>query len=199
MGLLTKIEDRPTPKAVYNWHVYISAATASLASFMIGYTSSFIGTSVTLTSFEHEFGFQNMTSSRVTNIKANIVSFFQVGAIFGSLLAYITAFYIGRKKSLWIFTVIFLLGAGVTLDAKNGNLGPMYAGRVISGLGVGGCTMVVSNTIYYFTVFILLNQCAGSYLSGRNCTSSYSWSPRWLLRTWMANWRSSWLLDQLRH
>jgi hypothetical protein len=28
MGLLTLIEDRPTPKEVYNWRVYFSAAVA---------------------------------------------------------------------------------------------------------------------------------------------------------------------------
>lgn len=37
MGLLTVIEDRPTPKAVYNWRVWACAAVASFASCMIGY------------------------------------------------------------------------------------------------------------------------------------------------------------------
>lgn len=44
MGLLSLVEDRPTPKAVYNWRVYTSAAVASFASCMIGYDSAFIGT-----------------------------------------------------------------------------------------------------------------------------------------------------------
>lgn len=38
MGLLTLVEDRPTPKAVYNWRVYACAAVASFASCMIGCT-----------------------------------------------------------------------------------------------------------------------------------------------------------------
>lgn len=32
-------EDRPTPKAVYNWRVYTCAAIASFASCTIGYDS----------------------------------------------------------------------------------------------------------------------------------------------------------------
>ncbi len=32
MGLLTLVEDRPTPRAVYNWRVYACAAVASFAS-----------------------------------------------------------------------------------------------------------------------------------------------------------------------
>ncbi len=43
MALLTLNEDRPTPKAVYNWRVYACAAIASFASCMIGYDSAFIG------------------------------------------------------------------------------------------------------------------------------------------------------------
>jgi hypothetical protein len=32
MGLLTLVEDRPTPKAVYNWRVYTAATVASFAA-----------------------------------------------------------------------------------------------------------------------------------------------------------------------
>lgn len=37
MGLLTLVEDRPTPKQVYNWRVYAAASVASWASCTIGY------------------------------------------------------------------------------------------------------------------------------------------------------------------
>jgi hypothetical protein len=40
MGLLTLKEDRPTPKAVYNWRVYMAASVASWAACMIGYDSA---------------------------------------------------------------------------------------------------------------------------------------------------------------
>jgi hypothetical protein len=35
MGLLTLVEDRPTPKEVYNWRVYAAASVASFASCMV--------------------------------------------------------------------------------------------------------------------------------------------------------------------
>lgn len=143
MGILTKIEDRPTPAAVYNWRVYVSAIVASFASCMIGYTTSFIGTTVALESFGDQFGFNHMSSATSTLIKANIVSLFQAGAFFGPPVAYTTCHYLGRVKSLWIFVSIFIVGAAITFASINGDLGPMYAGRVICGLGVGGCTMVV--------------------------------------------------------
>lgn len=144
MGILSKIEDRPTPPQVYNWRVYVSATVASFASCMIGYTTSFIGTTVALDSFGNEFGFNDMSESQSTLIKANVVSLFQAGAFFGSPMAYATCHYLGRVKSLWITASIFILGAALTFASINGELGPLYAGRVICGLGVGGCTMVVS-------------------------------------------------------
>lgn len=144
MGILAKIEDRPTPAEVYNWRVYISAIVASFASCMIGYTTSFIGTTVALDSFGNAFGFDQMPTSESTLIKANVVSLFQAGAFFGSPMAYTTCHYLGRVKSLWITAGIFIVGAAVTFGSVTGSLGPLYAGRVICGLGVGGATMVAS-------------------------------------------------------
>ncbi|KAF7901520.1 hypothetical protein EAF00_003741 [Botryotinia globosa] len=80
MGILTMVEDRPTPKSVYNWRVYVSAMTASFAACMIGYTTSFIGTTVNLDSFKAEFGLDKLSDSGASLIQANIVSLFQAGA-----------------------------------------------------------------------------------------------------------------------
>ncbi|KAG9970114.1 quinate permease, partial [Aureobasidium melanogenum] len=143
MGLLTLVEDRPTPKEVYNWRVYACAAVASFASCMIGYDSAFIGTTLALPSFSKEFGWGKLPKDDVTFIKENIVSVYQAGAFFGALGAYISAHYLGRQKSLWVFVVVFMIGAGIMLKAANGDLAPIYAGRVLTGLGVGGASMVV--------------------------------------------------------
>lgn len=133
MGVLAKIEDRPTPPCVYNWRVYLSAIVASFSSCMIGYTASFIGTTVSLESFQEYFGLDKLPDSKSSFISANIVSLFQAGAFFGSILAFITSYFLGRRGSIWIFVSVFILGAGLTLDPSH-SLGPLYAGRVISGL-----------------------------------------------------------------
>ncbi|KAI4721903.1 quinate permease [Aureobasidium sp. EXF-10727] len=143
MGLLTLVEDRPTPSAVYNWRVYACAVVASFASCMIGYDSAFIGTTLALPSFVHEFKFKAMKAPHLAFIKSNIVSVYQAGAFFGSLLAYASAFYLGRRKSLWVFVTVFMVGAGIMLAAKDGDLAPIYAGRVLAGIGVGGSSMIV--------------------------------------------------------
>lgn len=147
MGFLTLVEDRPTPSAVYNWRVYACAAVASFASCMIGYDSAFIGTTLALPSFTKEFGFAKMSATHLALVKANIVSVYQAGAFFGSFFAYASAFYLGRKKSLWIFSVVFMIGAGIMLAASGERgLGPIYAGRVLAGIAVGGTSMIVGST-----------------------------------------------------
>ncbi|KAL1301825.1 hypothetical protein AAFC00_006011 [Neodothiora populina] len=143
MGILTLLEDRPTPSAVYNWRVYACAAVASFASCMIGYDSAFIGTTLSLKSFSTEFGFDHMGTHHLALVKSNIVSVYQAGAFFGSLFAYVSAYFLGRRKSLWLFVTVFMVGAGIMLAAKNGDLSPIYAGRVLAGFGVGGSSMIV--------------------------------------------------------
>lgn len=144
MGILTLAEDRPTPKSVYNWRIYVLAIIASCGSNMIGYTSAFIGTTITLSSFEREFGFDHMSSEHVSTIDENIVSFFIAGAFFAALGTYALGHFLGRKWSLVIASAVFTLGGGLQLGTKGSTgLGIMYAGRVLSGVGTG----IASNII----------------------------------------------------
>ena len=141
MTLLTLREDRPTPKCVYNWRIYACAAIASFASCMIGYDSAFIGTTLALPSFTKEFNFASYSPPDLALLKANIVSVYQAGAFFGSLFAYVTSYFFGRRKSLVFFALIFMVGAGMMLGANaSRGLGLIIGGRVLAGFGVGGAS-----------------------------------------------------------
>jgi sugar porter (SP) family MFS transporter len=144
MGILSLREDRPTPKAVYNWRVYACAAIASFASCMIGYDSAFIGTTLALPSFTREFDFASYSPPDLALLQENIVSVYQAGAFWGSLFAYVTSYFLGRRKSLWVFVAVFLLGAGMNCGATGARgLGLIIGGRVLAGFGVGGCSNLV--------------------------------------------------------
>jgi len=141
MHLLHLIEDRPTPKNVYNWRVYFSAAVAASAAMMIGYDSAFIGGTLALTSFKDEFHFDDMSKTAVALTSANIVSCYQAGAFFGAFFAYPAGHYLGRKIGLNIFATVFVIGAGMMLGANGSRgLGLIYGGRVLAGMGVGGAS-----------------------------------------------------------
>lgn len=140
-GFLHLEEDRPTPKAVYNWRVYYCATVAAFCAVMIGYDSAFIGGTIALQSFKTEFNWAQYTKDEANTVSANIVSVYQAGAFFGSFGAYIAGHYLGRKTGLQIFAAIFILGAGLMLGANGGNgLGLIYGGRVLAGIGVGGAS-----------------------------------------------------------
>ena len=144
MGVFNLVEDRPTPPSVYNWRVYVLALVASCGSNMIGYTSAFIGTTVTLPSFKTEFGLNTMTKPERDLISENIVSLFIAGAFFGALLTYGLSHWIGRKWCLAIASSTFILGAGLQCGANGDRgLGILYAGRVLTGLGTGVASNIV--------------------------------------------------------
>jgi len=85
-----------------------------------------------------------MTDSHLDLVKANIVSIYQAAAFFGSLFAYGSAFYLGRKFSLILWSLVFITGAAIMLGANGERgLGLIYGGRVLCGLGVGGTSNVV--------------------------------------------------------
>ncbi|KAF2191392.1 general substrate transporter [Zopfia rhizophila CBS 207.26] len=144
MGILAFVEDRPTPKAVYNWRVYTVASIASFASCMIGYDSAFIGTTLALPSFTEEFRFADYDPDHLALVKSNIVSVYQAGAFFGAFGAYVSSYFLGRRKSLLIWVVVFILGAGMMLGAnRERGLGLIIGGRVLAGLGVGAASNMV--------------------------------------------------------
>lgn len=143
MTILALVEDRPTPKCVYNWRVYFTAAVAGSAAIMIGYDSAFIGGTLALKSFRTEFGFENMSTSEVSFLSANIVSCYQAGAFFGAFFAYPFGHFYGRRWALVIFAALFTIGAGMMLGANGERgLGLIYGGRVLAGIGIGAASNI---------------------------------------------------------
>ncbi|KAF7857318.1 hypothetical protein EAF04_009559 [Stromatinia cepivora] len=141
MGMLSKVEDLPTPSQVYNWRVYLCSIVAGFAAVMIGYDSAFIRTTIALPSFKDEFNFEALSTTKYNLVSANTVSCYQAGAFFGALFAYIAAYWLGRVRGMAVFSAVFTVGAGMMLGANGkGDLGLIYGGRVLAGLGVDGCS-----------------------------------------------------------
>ncbi|CAJ2499643.1 Uu.00g024960.m01.CDS01 [Anthostomella pinea] len=195
MGLLTLKEDRPTPKCVYNWRVYACASIASFASCMIGYDSAFIGTTIHLPSFQDEFGFEKLTAGEKASLSANIVSLYQAGAFFGSFFAYVSTHYLGRRKSLFVFAAVFILGAGLMLGATGERgLGLIYGGRVLAGIGVGACSMIVPIYISELSPPAARGQLVGIYELGWQIGGLVGFWINYGVNTTLAPSHSQWLI-----
>lgn len=128
------------PQEIYNWKLAVAAITAAAAAIIIGYDSGFIGTTVTLPGFEAEFT-DSMSSSAAAEANSNVIAVFEVGAFFGALLCFPLSEIYGRKLVLMVSGFFMTFGAAISLAAnKNSGLAAIYAGRVISGFGIGGCS-----------------------------------------------------------
>ncbi|KAI1099545.1 general substrate transporter [Jackrogersella minutella] len=136
----------PAPSAVYNWKVYALAFCASMGSSMFGYDSSFVGGAITLPSFVSRFGLGTSSSGLSAALSANIISTFQAGCFFGAIImAYLAEKY-GRKFPLVGCGLVYNVGTIVQV-ASTGSLSMIYVGRVLTGLAVGACTLVVPQYI----------------------------------------------------
>ncbi|KAI1810147.1 quinate permease [Poronia punctata] len=195
MGLLTLKEDRPTPRAVYNWRVYGSAAVASFAACMIGYDSAFIGTTLALPSFVDEFQFALLGKADKALISANIVSLYQAGAFFGSFFAYVSSYHLGRRKSLFVFISVFILGAGMMLGAsREKGLGLIYGGRVLAGIGVGASSMIVPIYISELSPPAIRGRLVGIYELGWQIGGLVGFWINYGVNLHVAPTRSQWLI-----
>ncbi|WLF78752.1 hypothetical protein PVL30_002495 [Lodderomyces elongisporus] len=164
-NIFEKIEDRPTPKEVYNYRIYLTAIMASAAAIIIGYDSGFIGGAVALPAFEKEFGLDVAPNSAY--IISNVISVFHVGCFFGSLFSYPASYYLGRRIPLIAAALLITLGSGLMLAANSERgLGPIYAGRVLAGLAVGCSTNLTVVYISEISPPAIRGQLTASYEIG---------------------------------
>lgn len=70
-----------------------------------------------------------------------VVSMFTTGAFFGAAFAGPSGDYFGRRLTIVIGAFVFCLGGGLQTGAQN--VGFLYSGRFIAGLGVGFLVMVI--------------------------------------------------------
>lgn len=110
---------------------------------MFGYDSAFLGSTITLPAFEARFG---LDSTTVTALSSQIVSTFQAGCFFGTLFIGPVNSKFGRRYSLITAAIVFIVGVILQL-ASHGSLGMLYAGRALTGLGVGSSSLLVTNYI----------------------------------------------------
>ncbi|KAJ7696197.1 general substrate transporter [Mycena rosella] len=136
------------PTSFQNIRVYWLASVAYWGIVLFGYDTGIAGGVVSQPYFRQHFGFLDehgvAITSKVNAITSNVVSVLQAGAFFGALGSAPVSAKIGRKWTLVLFTAIFTLGAILTTvaDGPKTGLALIYAGRVISGLGIGAISAV---------------------------------------------------------
>ncbi|KAL3424468.1 quinate permease [Phlyctema vagabunda] len=130
------------PPEVRNWRIHIMAFIVSMGSVAMGYDTSVIGGTMALDSFRRDFGLDRASASSRDTLQGNIVSTFQAGCFFGSLLTFPLGEYFGRKKAIMFASFVFCIG-GALMTAANGFIALLILGRAVAGLGIGSVSLLV--------------------------------------------------------
>ncbi|KAG6907708.1 hypothetical protein DXG01_007726 [Tephrocybe rancida] len=133
--------------------------------FLLGYDTGIAGGVVSQPPFQREFGLRNpdgtKNEERTNHVSSLVVSVLQAGAFFGALGSAPASSKFGRKPTLLVFTLVFSLGAILATaarDHEHHGLELIYAGRVVSGLGIGGISAVAP---------AFVSECAPKEVRGR--------------------------------
>ncbi|KAJ5558209.1 hypothetical protein N7461_002181 [Penicillium sp. DV-2018c] len=128
-----------------NYRVYILTSVAYLGSLLFGYDTGVMGSVLALSSFKRDFGLpvesSGFSDEKNAQISSNVVSLLTAGCFFGSIGAAYMNDKLGRRYSLMILTVVFMVGAALQIAAHH-EIGMIYGGRVIAGLGIGGMSSI---------------------------------------------------------
>ncbi|KAF8244445.1 general substrate transporter [Wilcoxina mikolae CBS 423.85] len=135
-------ENANDPKEVRNWKVQILALGVSMSAVAMGFDTAFIGGTQALEPFKRDFKLNNRSQHERDTLSGNIVSTFQVGCFVGSLLTFPLVERFGRRTGMIQASLVFCLGAAI-MTASAGRLSMIYAGRAITGLGIGSASLIV--------------------------------------------------------
>ncbi|KAG9253710.1 general substrate transporter [Emericellopsis atlantica] len=124
-------------EAPVTWKAYLMCAFASFGGIFFGYDSGYIngvnGAKIFVEAVEGP-GATELSYSHLTLI----TSILSVGTFFGAVIAGDVAEWIGRKWTVILGCFIYMIGVVVQMiTSPDQALGPIVAGRLIAGLGVG--------------------------------------------------------------
>ncbi|KAH6871714.1 general substrate transporter [Thelonectria olida] len=116
------------------WYQFLVSVFASLGSLLYGYDLGVIAEVIASGNFLDKFGDDS-------NKIGAVVSVFTGGAFFGAMFAGELGDRLGRKYTILLGALIFILGGSLQTAASHLNY--LYAGRCLAGVGVGFLVMIV--------------------------------------------------------
>ncbi|EME85436.1 uncharacterized protein MYCFIDRAFT_186059 [Pseudocercospora fijiensis CIRAD86] len=127
------------PKQIFNGRLLYLLITLAWAGCFYGFDSGNIGGILTLPSFENAFGLGGLSQEALDNRSGTIAAMLAAGGSAGALCAWPTADFIGRKWSVFLWGIVFLVGATMQMIS---DYDVLLAGRFIGGMGVGASSML---------------------------------------------------------
>jgi sugar porter (SP) family MFS transporter len=189
-GGLHVAEDVDHIEAPVTWQAYLLCAFASFGGIFFGYDSGYINGVNGSPIFYKAVEGQDAEELSESNLSL-ITSILSCGTFFGAIIAGDVADRIGRKWTVILGCLIYMIGVIIQMvTSADHALGPIVAGRLVAGLGVGFesaivilymseiCPRKVRGSLvagYQFciTIGILLAACVVYATKGRDDTGAY--------------------------
>ncbi|KAK9417662.1 putative Major facilitator superfamily (MFS) profile domain-containing protein [Seiridium unicorne] len=136
-----KLKDLQEPQNVFNWRLWFAVISFALLGAARGVDEGLISGAFNSKDFQNSINYSSYSKQDQTNIKANVSAMVQIGSVGGALFAFLICDRIGRIWATRELCLVWIVGIAIFLG-NNGNLGAVYAGRFIAGLGVGQTPVV---------------------------------------------------------
>ncbi|KAL4745935.1 hypothetical protein BDW72DRAFT_207785 [Aspergillus terricola var. indicus] len=136
-----RLKDLPEPEEVFNWRLWFAVVSFGLMGAARGVDEGLVSGAFNSRDFQTYINYKSYSEVEQANIKGNVSAMVQIGSVGGALFAFLVCDRIGRIWATRLLCVVWILGIAIFL-ANGGNLGAVYAGRFIAGLGVGATVVV---------------------------------------------------------
>ncbi|KAJ5152573.1 uncharacterized protein N7482_009051 [Penicillium canariense] len=136
-----RLKNLGEPKEVFNWRLWFAVISFGLMGAARGIDEGLISGAFNSKDFQRFIHYSSYSLVEQTNIKANVSAMVQIGSVGGALFAFLVCDRIGRIWATRELCLVWMIGAAIFMG-NNGNLGAVYAGRFIAGLGVGQTVVV---------------------------------------------------------
>ncbi|KAI1431471.1 general substrate transporter [Xylaria sp. CBS 124048] len=136
-----KLKDLGEPEEVFNWRLWFAVLSFGLLGAARGVDEGLISGAFDSKSFQASINYDSYDKTEQANIKANVSAMVQIGSVAGALIAFLICDRIGRVWATRQLCLLWILGIAIFMGHGN-NLGAVYAGRFIAGLGVGQTPVV---------------------------------------------------------
>lgn len=127
------------------WRSLVLATFVSMGGILFGYDTGQISGFLTMTNYLQRYGTPNGHGGySFSDVRSGLlVGLLAIGTLIGSLCAAGTADFFGRKYSISIWCVVMIIGLIVQISTPADVWYQMVIGRWVTGLGIGGCSLLV--------------------------------------------------------
>ncbi|EOO03287.1 putative mfs quinate transporter protein [Phaeoacremonium minimum UCRPA7] len=134
---IKNIKSSPRP-LISNKNLILTSLVYAAAGIPLCWDQGSVSTITSLPGFQHAFGISSATNPKQVS---DFISLVYVGASVGAASTYFVNDVWGRLWAFRFYGLIWIIGQLMAV-ASSGNIGAMYAARIIAGLGIGPMTVI---------------------------------------------------------